>query len=106
MPRVHKPLTEERKQKKRDQWAKDRLTALERYSGSPPKCKCCGETELVFLCLDHTKGDGNTHRREIGGAARIFEWLRKNDYPSGFQVLCHNCNFAEHRGGCPHKHGK
>jgi hypothetical protein len=23
--------------------------------------------------------------------------------PPGFRVLCFNCNYAEFRGGCPHK---
>jgi hypothetical protein len=31
-------------------------------------------------------------------------WLRKNGFPKGFRVLCHNCNFAHgHYGYCPHK---
>ena len=32
------------------------------------------------------------------------EWLKRNDYPPGFQVLCHNCNWAKHAlGRCPHQ---
>jgi hypothetical protein len=31
--------------------------------------------------------------------------LRQNSYPTGYRVLCHNCNFAlGHYGYCPHKH--
>lgn len=32
------------------------------------------------------------------------EWQRKNNYPKGFQVLCHNCNLAKgFYGKCPHQ---
>jgi hypothetical protein len=31
-------------------------------------------------------------------------WLRRNKFPSGYQVLCHNCNFSKgHVGICPHE---
>lgn len=34
---------------------------------------------------------------------RIEEWLKKNDYPKGFQILCHNCNMSKgFYGYCPH----
>lgn len=65
-------------------------------------CSCCGESELVFLCIDHVNGGGNEHRREIGHGS-LYWWLRRNGWPTGFRVLCHNCNFAEVNGGCPHK---
>ncbi len=32
-------------------------------------------------------------------------WLKANNFPPGFQTLCHNCNIGKHRnkGICPHK---
>ena len=33
----------------------------------------------------------------------MYRWLEKNGFPSGFQTLCHNCNWAKSRGGCPHQ---
>jgi hypothetical protein len=31
-------------------------------------------------------------------------YLRTHGYPSGFRVLCHNCNFSfGHYGYCPHQ---
>lgn len=34
-------------------------------------------------------------------------WIIRNDFPDGFQVLCHNCNFAKGKKGnnnmCPHE---
>lgn len=35
----------------------------------------------------------------------IYDWLIKNNFPSGFQVLCCNCNYGKNsnHGICPHK---
>src|SRR5689334_14898203 len=30
-------------------------------------CVCCGETNPLFLTLDHINNDGNKHRRELFG---------------------------------------
>jgi hypothetical protein len=33
----------------------------------------------------------------------LYLWLKQNNYPPGFRVLCMNCNFAiGHSGYCPH----
>jgi hypothetical protein len=77
-------------------------------------CACCGETELAFLTIDHIDGNGAEHRREMAGetglaysqaGARTYRWLRSNNYPAGFQVLCANCNCGKHwnQGVCPHE---
>ena len=69
-------------------------------------CQCCGESNPVFLVIDHIDGGGNRQRKSTGGGSRFYNWLKKNDYPLGFQVLCCNCNWGKHiRGICPHKLG-
>lgn len=93
--------------------ARYRLEALVRYSQDPPSCLCCGEHRLKFLTLDHIDGGGSQHRRELSksktnsrspGGLAVYYWLRKNDYPSGFRVLCFNCNCAIGCWGtCPHE---
>lgn len=68
------------------------------------RCACCGITEPVFLCLDHVNNDGAEHRRKGNYCGlNLYRWLRKHGYPPGFQVLCHNCNFAKQFGPCPHQ---
>lgn len=70
------------------------------------RCVCCGETKVEFLCIDHVNGEGNKHRLEInkGSGTPTYYWLIKNNYPVGFQVLCHNCNQAKAAYGyCPHQ---
>lgn len=80
-----------------------RIEALQHYSNSEvPSCSCCDETTFEFLAFDHIEGGGNKHMQQIGH--NIVRWLRKNGYPPGFRVLCHNCNFARgHYGCCPHE---
>lgn len=85
---------------------------MDAYGG---RCACCGEEELTFLTIDHIDGNGAEHRRKLaeenGGqqvaqaGARTYRWLRDNGFPSGFQVLCANCNCGKHwnRGICPHQ---
>ena len=69
------------------------------------KCACCGETEPLFLTLDHVNGDGATHRRTLR-TNDVHAWARKNGYPPSLQLLCWNCNAAKaYHGGCPHKRG-
>ena len=76
-----------------------RINVLTYYGG---KCVCCGETTIEFLSMDHIDGGGTYHRRHI--QRRIWNWLKSNNYPGGFQVLCFNCNLAKgFHGYCPHK---
>jgi hypothetical protein len=74
-------------------------------------CTCCGEQEPMFLTIDHVDNDGAKMRREgvhSRGGTQFYQWLRKNRFPPGFQVLCMNCNLGKHRNGgtCPHQSSK
>ncbi len=69
-----------------------RERVIAHYGG---RCAVCGETELLFLNLDHIRGDGAAHRRQVGGGSKTYQWIERNDYPDGFQVLCHNCNWKK-----------
>ena len=84
-----------------------RLECLGYYSSGDIKCACCGEREIKFLSLDHINGGGTQHRKIItknGKGGNMSVWLRRNNFPEGFQVLCHNCNMAKgFYGKCPHK---
>jgi len=76
---------------------KDKLAAFEYYGSL---CQFCGESIELFLTIDHKNNDGAEHRRKLrSGNNRghdIYAWLRKNQYPEGFQTLCFNCNAAKH----------
>lgn len=69
-----------------------RYTAIRHYSHTM-SCAKCGEKDLRCLSIDHINGGGNKHLKEIG--VPIAQWLRKNNYPNGFQVLCMNCQWRK-----------
>lgn len=83
---------------------KVKITVFNHYG---TKCACCNEATLEFLCVDHINGGGTKHRQELGNKGRghnFYSWLIKNDFPEGFRILCHNCNFAFGvYGCCPHQ---
>jgi hypothetical protein len=72
------------------------------------KCACCGESEPMFLSIDHIDNNGATERKSglyAGSGYGFYQWLRKNKFPLGYQVLCMNCNTGKHKNGgvCPHQ---
>jgi hypothetical protein len=85
---------------------------FEAYGGA--KCYCCGETIFVLLGIDHMNNDGAQHRKEMTGSTRsgggrvLYLWLKRNNWPSGFQVACFSCNMGRHLNGgiCPHQAAK
>lgn len=81
---------------------KRKIEVLSYYcKGNSPECACCSERKHEFLTIDHINGGGGKHLKQING--HITAWLKKNNYPDGYRVLCLNCNFAlGHFGYCPH----
>lgn len=82
-----------------------RYNALYHYSNGDVKCACCGERHIEFLTIDHINGGGTKHRKEIGkNGSSLYQWLKNNNYPEGFRVLCFNCNCSYGMlKYCPHK---
>lgn len=72
--------------------------AFNAYGG----CHCvgCGETDMECLSIDHINQNGAEHRRQTdcGGGSRFYKWLKVNGYPSGFRVLCMNCQWRARAG--------
>ena len=82
-----------------------RLECLQHIGGlETPQCACCGEATFEFLTIDHVNNDGAEHRRDGVGSTSLMCWLKRNNWPDGFQVLCWNCNDGKERNGgtCPH----
>ena len=74
-----------------------------RHSNSDiPSCNCCGEnSHTEFLAIDHVLGrkqmDSVPELVKIGYSSKLkdyflYEWIVDNNFPEGFQILCHNCN--------------
>lgn len=75
-----------------------RIEALIHYGG---KCACCGFDDLnkkichmSFLHFDHINGGGRTHANSVKSSRWLSRWLKRNNYPAGFRVLCAPCNIA------------
>jgi hypothetical protein len=98
----------ERNRKKSRENAKRYFDALreEVLNAYGNMCKCCGETEKVFLSIDHINGGGNAHRKAVGGSShQIYLWLKRFNFPQNdFRCLCMNCQIGYARNGiCPHQ---
>jgi Tfp pilus assembly protein PilV len=78
-----------------------KAVVLSKYSTNGfPHCVVCGFSNIDALCIDHINNDGAKHRLEISGkpnfaGTSFYRWLKKNNYPVGFQVLCANCNLIK-----------
>jgi predicted nucleic acid-binding Zn ribbon protein len=100
-------LLNEKRENERKKIAKVRLECLIYYGGNPPKCSCCREEIIEFLTIDHVNGGGNEERKKLGikgGGFPFYLWLKKNNFPKGYQVLCMNCNWGRRMNNevCPH----
>lgn len=84
-----------------------KLEVFSYYSKGKNECECCKEKHMEFLAIDHVNGQDYSIRAKkkgIKGGTRFYKWLKDNQFPKGFRVLCFNCN---HSFGsfkyCPHK---
>ena len=64
------------------------------YGGGKPACVVCGCADVRALCLDSIEGQHRLVAPRYSGRA-LYSWLKKQNYPSGWQTLCHNCNFIK-----------
>jgi hypothetical protein len=94
--------------KDREKHRRKKVKVFEAYGGAI--CACCGEQHFSMLTIDHMNNDGSAHRLAIGNGkknvgSRLYQWLITNKFPSGFQVLCFNCNSSKYINGgiCEHK---
>ena|SRR5208282_747854 len=91
---------------------KARLEAYSHYSTTIiPSCVCCGEQTILFLTIDHINNNGAEERKLINhgkngrAGSAFYSWLKRQNYPEGYQLMCYNCNMGRYRNGgiCPHK---
>jgi hypothetical protein len=76
------------------------------YTAYGNKCVCCGETEPLFLTIDHVNNDGNIERK-LNSQGNLYSRIISAGFPDTFQILCWNCNTGKMRnnGVCPHQEG-
>jgi len=74
----------------------------EMFSVIGNKCCECGETNKLFLTLDHKNGGGRKECKEKGGLIGIIKYLKGLGWPEGYieenyQILCYNHNCGKRR---------
>lgn len=88
-------LTEKISSSSKKQYRNLKNEVLIHYGGNPPKCNYCGESHIEFLEIDHILNNGVKDRKLHGHGTTFYFWLRKSNFPEGYQVLCSNCNFLK-----------
>ena len=82
----------------------DKKQVLEHYSNGELKCVCCGFAEIDGLSIDHIEGRKKWKHGKDDRSDELYSWIKRNNFPKGFQTLCMNCNHAKGRlGKCPHQ---
>ena len=107
----------QKKNRDKPESKENRLKVLQYYSkrlskSNIPCCNCCGlNSHIEFLTVDHIEGRQEMdsepelkklkYMSKLSGTALVI-WIIKNNFPKGFQILCHNCNQTKgYYGQCP-----
>lgn len=60
------------------------------------KCNCCGESNFMFLTIDHINNDGNIDRFNSSvSSIGFYSKLLRENIREDLQVLCFNCNLRQ-----------
>lgn len=93
---------ERERQRGRDNVKRLKMSILNHYSNDTMRCmnpNCevpGGATNIYALCIDHINGGGYQHTKKLKEEGiRLYAWLKRNNYPIGYQVLCQNCNIIK-----------
>lgn len=72
-------------------WIDRKSEVLAHYGNGHIACVRCGFDNIRALSIDHIGGGGNTHRKITGEGCQFYYWLKRNNFPTGYQTLCMNC---------------
>ena len=73
-----------------------RVDTLEHYGGGKLACVRCGFSDIRALTLDHINGRGKEpEKRRLWTGNKLYVYLRRVEYPDGYQTLCMNCQFIK-----------
>lgn len=79
-----------------------KLDILNYYSNGTLCCANCGFSDTRALQVDHIENNGAEERRALFGnrlfaGTTFYRWVRRNNYPEGYAILCANCNIIKLR---------
>ncbi|KKQ94900.1 MAG: hypothetical protein UT21_C0011G0008 [Candidatus Woesebacteria bacterium GW2011_GWA1_39_11b] len=75
---------------------------LNHYSNGKLCCANCSFNDSRALQVDHIENNGAEERRKLFGnrlfaGTTFYRWVRRNNYPEGYAILCANCNIIKLR---------
>jgi len=77
---------------------------MEAYSNGRAQCKCCGFDNIDGLSIDHICGRKQRGHERTFSSKVFYQYLKREKFPKGYQVLCINCNSAKGKiEKCPHQ---
>jgi len=80
-----------------------KIEVFSHYSNGKPRCNCCSFSKLEGLSIDHIRPNELRHDEGLR-SHRLYLWLKKNNFPKEYQILCINCNSAKSNNECcPHE---
>ena len=68
-----------------------KIEVLTHYGNGKFACVRCGEVRIPCLSIDHINGGGVAQSKVVGIGHKLYRWLRRENYPNGYQTLCMNC---------------
>ena len=94
--KMDKNLMKKRIKIKKDWELRLKIEVLSHYSNNKIECQKCGTNDVRILVLNHERGGGSRDRKQLNKYGMAFyNYLKRQNYPSGFNVLCRNCDWIE-----------
>lgn len=77
-----------------------KVEVLTHYGNGKCACVICNEERIGCLSLDHINDNRSEETLRLGkpkywGGSTLYSWLRKRNYPEGYQTLCMNCQWLK-----------
>jgi len=72
-----------------------REECIRHYSNEQMCCARCKEDEYEFLTVDHIQSRKNHGHTRKFGSFRLYRTIYRENFPSGYQILCYTCNMIK-----------
>lgn len=81
---------------------KNKMIVISHYTYGKNTCvwnEGCNISDPDMLAVDHINNNGAEHRKQFfnstGSGIVLYRWIIINNFPEGFQILCHNHNIKK-----------
>lgn len=95
LKKYHESHKTEQNKNSQDYYQKNKMLCLNYYSNEKIECKECKENEIAFMIIDHIKPRKEYGHTRKTSSSQLYRNLVHEGFPSGYQVLCYNCNMVK-----------